>query len=146
MATEVMAQPADPMVSVVEVPSGAPAQAPSCWPITAMLVELSARAPAWPKSVAATAMAEATSVRRRLPDRRWNFTNRRTLLGGAPNGGHLDAWFRPKQAKGVTQGGRLGRADHGEAKLCGKGWRPRPPPESRVTGYGPSAESSIESR
>src|ERR1700737_555511 len=125
MVTEVMAQPAEPIVSVAELPSGAPAKAGSCWPITGIVIELSASAPTWLETAAATAIAVVTSAVRSPRVGSRNFTNRKPLLEGGPNVGHLEAGVPYKQTKRVTQGGRTSGPDLRQADLWGNDWRRR---------------------
>src|SRR5256885_7011402 len=60
-----MAQPAEPIVSVGELPRGAPAHAASCWPMVAMLAALSAEAASGLPRAEATVMAPASAAARR---------------------------------------------------------------------------------
>src|ERR1700687_6229481 len=63
MVTAVMAQPAEPIVSVAELPSGSPAHAPSCWLIAGIVIELSAAATTGAPSPAASAIANTRTRR-----------------------------------------------------------------------------------
>src|ERR1700737_102196 len=100
MVTAVMAQPAEPMVSAAELPSGAAAHAPSCWLIAGIVIELSAAATTGAPMPAASAMANATA--------------RRRAVG---LGSFTDGTFRPDkrgpswaQAQGQTNEGSGGRS------------------------------------
>src|SRR5713226_3666924 len=65
MVTAVMAQPAEPTVSVVELPKGADAHAPSCWLIAGIVIELSATATTGAPNMALRAIAPASVAARR---------------------------------------------------------------------------------
>src|SRR5438105_10006715 len=104
MVTAVMAQPAEPTVSVAELPRGAPAQAASCWPMMAMLIELSAEAVTGPPRVDARAKAAATVAARRPMCGVRNFTDRQPRLDGGTSAAHLGGGRGRKQTTTVTQG------------------------------------------
>src|SRR6202049_1097105 len=108
MVTAVIAQPAEPIVSVAELPRGAPAQAPSCWPITATLIELSAATlTGLARAIVAASAVAMTAVGRQVRGR--NCTEREPRVHGGTNGAHLDARPGRKQTDAMTQGGRLDR-------------------------------------
>src|SRR6202165_4349693 len=112
-----MAQPAEPMVSAAELPSGAAAHAPSCWLIAGIVIELSAAATTGAPMPAASAMAIATA--------------RRRAVG---LGSFTDGKFRPDkrgpswaQAQGANKRGEWGevpglvRPQMCQPRQCGKG-------------------------
>src|SRR2546425_4736192 len=120
MVPAVIAQPAEPMVSLAEVPSGAPAQAASCCPMTAMLMELSAEAPTWLPRAETTAMAPASAAARRLKLGLSNLTNRGPRVDGRTSAAHLEGRVRGKQTTTVIQGGRARTTQYRQPLMGGK--------------------------
>src|SRR5438445_12634624 len=106
-----MAQPAEPTDSLAEVPSGAPAQAASCWPMTAMLIELSAATPTWLPRADTTAMAATSAAARRLSVGLGNLTNWDLAWTLRTRAAHLDRRPWRKQTTAAVSGRRaLGSA------------------------------------
>src|SRR2546430_10341829 len=138
-----MAQPADPMDSVADVPSGAPAQAASCWPMTAMPIELSAAAPiCWPRADA-TAMAPATATARRLRVGLGNLTDRDLEWTDRTSAAHLEGRLWPKQTTALIQGGRACRTDSPHLPMAGKSRAHLGRTTSGVTTIGPAVRTAI---
>src|SRR5260370_4747326 len=120
MVTAVVDRPAEPMGSLADVPSGAPAQAASCCPMAAMLMELSAEAPTWLPRAETTAMAPASAAARRLKLGLSNLTNRGPRMNGRRNAAHLEGRPTRKQTTTVIQGGRTRRSHLLQPPMGGK--------------------------
>src|SRR2546429_3613353 len=105
-----MAQRAEPIVSVAEVPRGEAAHAPSCWLSAAIVIELSAAARTGTPNAAMKAIAPASSTARRLTTGMGNFTDSKLHLDGGTNGAHLAAWVKRKQTPGLVRRGPVDRA------------------------------------
>src|SRR5437899_576679 len=105
-----MAQPAEPTVSVGEVPRGEAAQAPSCWLIAAIVIELSAAAWTGEPNADMKAIATASSTARRLTTGMGSFTDSKPQQDGGTNAAHLAAWLMGKQTPGLVRRGPVGDA------------------------------------
>src|SRR5207249_10061071 len=117
-----VAQPAEPIVSVGELPSRAPAQAPSCWLTGPISIASSADAPSGLDSAIVTAMAPATIAGRNPVRRRGNFTGREPFDDRRTSAAHLGVRAGRKQTGAVTQGGKAVRSQIVEPGLGGKSW------------------------
>src|SRR2546425_161234 len=102
MVTAVMAQPAEPTVSVAELPKGADAHAPSCWLIAGIVIELSAAATTGAPNVALRAIAPASVAARRRGVTLGNLTDREPRMDSRTNAAHLAASLGRKQTPGLT--------------------------------------------
>src|SRR2546427_6456629 len=85
MVTPVMGQPAEPTVSVVELPRGADAHAPSCWLIAGIVIELSAAATTGAPNMALRAIAPASVAARRRGVTLWNLTDSEPRMDSRTN-------------------------------------------------------------
>src|SRR5207245_8333290 len=123
MGTAVMAQPAEPTVSVVELPRGADAQAPSCWLIAGIVIELSAAATTGAPNRALRAIAPASVAARRRGVRLGNLTDRKPRMDGQTSAAHLAASLRRKQTPSLTRRRRAGQVPNVSATPRGKAGR-----------------------
>src|SRR5881275_2604009 len=101
-----MAQPEEAIVSAGELPRGAPPQAPSCCPITAMVIE----------------MAAASNSGRTRRRGGWKITESTFRVDTQTSGAHLPPPGALGQTGRVTQGGRSARRHLVQMVMGRKRW------------------------
>src|SRR5438128_1911429 len=101
----------DARVRVAIATVEATAEAGCCWPMTAMVSELSAATPSWVPRADTTAMAATSAAARRLSVGLGNLTNWDLAWTLRTSAAHLDRRLWRKQTTAVIQGGRARGSD-----------------------------------